>query len=76
MSEMQIYIVEAMVAGFVSIIVWAIRLEGIAKRSRDDITELKDAHRALDNKVVDKLSEVEKSLARIERRLGTSNPNG
>lgn len=66
-----------LVVGF---IVWLIRLEGIAQQNRERIVEvdaksskaiekLEVKHEALDSKIVDKLSVIEKSLAKIEGRL-------
>lgn len=39
----------------------------------DSLKELRSKHEALDNKIVDKLSNVEKSLAKIEGRLSIQN---
>lgn len=65
-------------------IIWAIRLEGKIDMHEDAIKEIKTQHiadlkkevekleirhNALDSKIVDKLSVIEKSLAKIEGRL-------
>jgi len=39
----------------------------------ESLKELRTKHEALDNKIVDKLSNVEKSLAKIEGRLSIKN---
>jgi len=57
-------------------IIWLIRLEGkvsygetMQKELSGEIKDLRTKHEALDSRIVDKLSNVEKSLAKIEGRL-------
>jgi hypothetical protein len=50
-------------------IVWLIRLEGKTNYNERAIEKLEVKHDALDNKIVEKLSVIEKSLAKIEGRL-------
>jgi hypothetical protein len=66
----------AVIGVCVSGIVWLIRLEGVVKADRretdilrSDIEDLRHRHEALDSKVVEKLSIIEKTLARIEGYL-------
>lgn len=61
------------------LIVWLVRLEGRASHSKEliidcqkDIAEMRIKHESLDSKVVEQLSQVRESLARIEGRLGVS----
>lgn len=68
---------------FVGVVVWFARLEGRINNCeqrnddlKDDITDLRSKHEALDNRIVDKLSNVEKSLAKIEGRLSINNNEG
>lgn len=57
----------------VPVVVWLVRLEGMVKMQRresdllkEEIGSLRTKHEALDSKVVEKLSLIEKTLARIE----------
>lgn len=75
--------VEALISSIIaliSVIVWLIRLEGrvnnldstlVDFKSRTDssIQEAKVRHESLDSKIVQKLSDIEKSLARIQGQL-------
>lgn len=54
----------------VGFIVWLIRLEGKTNYNERMIEKLEIKHDALDNKIVEKLSVIEKSLAKIEGRIG------
>lgn len=53
----------------IGLVVWLIRLEGKANYNEKAIEKLEVKHEALDSKIVDKLSVIEKSLAKIEGRL-------
>ena len=66
---------EFLLAG-VGVIVWLIRLEGKAIYNEKGLAKLEVKHEALDNKIVDKLSNVEKSLAKIEGYLQIETNNG
>ena len=64
------------VGSIVLFTVWFIRLEGkiynVETRQddqNDSLKELRTKHEALDNKIVEKLSNVERSLAKIEGQL-------
>lgn len=57
-------------------VIWFVRLEGLSKFNyrmieelHTEITELRVKHEALDSKIVDKLSVIERSLAKIEGRI-------
>lgn len=63
----------AVVSLVVALIVWLIRLEGKANTNEKAIEKLEVKHDALDSKIVDKLSVIEKSLAKIEGRLSIEN---
>jgi hypothetical protein len=67
--------------GTVAFIVWLVRLEGrvtyearITSANEKRIDTLEEKHHALDSKVVEQLSDVRESLARIEGALGVK-PN-
>lgn len=58
-------------------VVWLVRLEGRINQveahnldTQKDIDDLRIRHEDLNEKLVSKLSEIEKALARIEGRLG------
>jgi hypothetical protein len=58
-------------------IVWLIRLEGKIKmidraniETQKDVDELRVKHEALDSKIIDQLSKIRESLARLEGKLG------
>lgn len=64
-------------AALIGFVVWLVRLEGKTKenetanmRTQKDIDELRIRHESLDSKVVEQLSSVRESLARIEGALG------
>ena len=64
----------------VTIVAWLIRLEGrvgygekLTKANEKSLDELRAKHEALDSKIVEKLSNVERSLAKIEGRLSINN---
>lgn len=54
---------------FISLIVWSVRLEGKVAFAQKEISELKIKHDSLDSQLVEKISTIEKTLARIEGRL-------
>jgi hypothetical protein len=61
-------------------IVWLIRLEGKIKmidraniETQKDVDELRVKHEALDSKIIDQLSKIRESLARLEGKLGVDN---
>lgn len=56
----------------VGLIAWIVRLESQAQAMRLELESLKIKHHALDSKVVEQLSQVRESLARIEGKLGVS----
>ena len=58
------------VLSIVGLIVWAVRLEGRVNQVEKIQTSLEIKHEASDSKVVDQLSDVRESLARIEGHLG------
>lgn len=67
-------------AGLIGVVVWLVRLEGrvnyIDAAQKDlhaDVAELRVKHESLDSKVVEQLSQVRESLARIEGALGVRN---
>lgn len=62
---------------FIAGIVWLVRLEGkinqvekLNDNTQKDVDDLRIRHEALDERLMRKLSEIEKSLARIEGFLG------
>ena len=64
-------------AGGIGVIVWLVRLEGRVTAVNDktdhnqkDVTALGIKHESLDSKIVEQLSEVKQSLARLEGALG------
>ena len=66
-----------LILGVIGAAIWLVRLEGqvkglkeVNKLQADSIKEIKFKHDSLDNKIMEKLSEVEKTLARIEGHLG------
>lgn len=69
------------VVGALSIaLIWLIRLEGkvaftekMQAEQSGEVKELRTKHEQLDSKIVEKLSNVEKSLAKIEGRLSINN---
>jgi len=56
----------------VGLMIWLVRLEGKLRYTEDSLTKLEVKHDALDNKIVEKLSLIEKSLARLEGRLNVT----
>lgn len=61
----------------IGFIVWLVRLEGkinaVEKsnvETQKDVDELRARHEALDSKIVEQLSEIRESLARLEGSLG------
>lgn len=71
----------------VGVVVWLIRLEGKIKNNSDKIEAVETNHtreidkleirqEALENKIFDKLSVIEKSLAKIEGRLSIEHVKG
>lgn len=62
------------------VVSWLIRLEGrvtygekLSHANEKSLDELRAKHEALDSKIVEKLSNVERSLAKIEGRLSIDN---
>jgi chromosome segregation ATPase len=58
-------------------VVWLVRLEGRINQvessnieTQKDVDDLRLKHESLDERLVNKLSEIERALARIEGRLG------
>ena len=73
----------SVVSGVVGVIVWLVRLEASSNQTRDrhkDLLEklvrLEQKYEALDTRIVEKLSVIEKSLAKIEGRLSLSVKQG
>lgn len=67
-------------SGLVFVVAWLIRLEGrvtygekLIRANEKSLDELRAKHEALDSKIVEKLSNVERSLAKIEGRLSINN---
>ncbi len=67
---------QAVLAG-VGFIVWLVRLEGkihaaekASHETQKDVDDLRARHEALDSKIVEQLSEIRESLARLEGSLG------
>lgn len=59
-----------LVGALIGLIVWLVRLEGKATNSEKQLDALQIKHESLDSKVVEQLSDVRESLARIEGALG------
>lgn len=57
----------------VGLVVWLIRLEGRVNFAQNLVNKLEVRHESLDNKIVNKLSDIEKALAKIEGRLSIEN---
>ena len=64
-------------AAAVAAIVWLVRLEGkiaqnkqLVDAAQKDVDELRTRHESLDSKIVEQLSQVRESLARLEGALG------
>lgn len=64
------------VLGAVAFIVWLVRLEGkvkhtekLAEEAQKDVDVLRVRHENLDSKIVDQLTQVRESLARLEGAL-------
>lgn len=53
----------------IGLVVWLVRLEGKALQSEKQLDALQIKHESLDSKVVEQLSDVRESLARIEGAL-------
>jgi hypothetical protein len=51
-------------------VIWLIRLEGKVKYIDRDLVILTEKHENLDSKIVNELSEIKQSLARLEGWLG------
>lgn len=65
-----------MILAFAGIIVYAVRIEGRVnyiekanKETQKDVDELRIKHENLDSKLLNKISDLEKTLARIEGSL-------
>lgn len=54
----------------VGVVIWLIRLEGKVKYLERDLDILTIKHNDLDSKLLERISKIEQSLARIEGRLG------
>jgi len=64
------------ITSVIGVVIWFVRLEGLSKYNyrmieelQREILELRTKHEALDSKIVEKLSVIEKTLAKIEGRL-------
>lgn len=67
----------------IGFIVWLVRLEGkinavekSGHETQKDVDDLRARHEALDSKIVEQLSEIRESLARLEGSLGIRNKKG
>jgi hypothetical protein len=67
----------------VAVIVWLVRLEGkihaadkANHETQKDVDDLRVRHEALDSKIVEQLSEIRESLARLEGSLGIKHKRG
>lgn len=70
MESVQLLInVWPLIAALVGLVVWLVRLEGKALNSEKQLDALQIKHESLDSKVVEQLSDVRESLARIEGAL-------
>ncbi len=65
------------VLAIVALIVWLVRLEGkvgqnyrLVTEAQKDVDDLRIRHESLDSKIVEQLSQVKESLARLEGALG------
>lgn len=56
----------------IAALIWLVRLEGKMSNTKESLKELKIKHEALDSKIIDKLSLIEQSLARLEGRLSVT----
>lgn len=73
----------AMVSGLILGVVWLVRLEGKIHaavnanvETQKDVDELRVKHEQLDSKVLEQLSEIKQSLARLEGSLGLVRTKG
>lgn len=69
--------------GGIAAIVWLVRLEGKIHaavnanvETQKDVDELRVKHEQLDSKVLEQLSEIKQSLARLEGSLGLARTKG
>ncbi len=60
----------------VGVVVWLIRLEGKTNYAAKGLDKLETKHDALESKIVDKLSIIEKSISKIEGLLSIENQRG
>jgi len=56
----------------IGFIAWLVRLEFVTKQNKYDVAMLWKKHDDLDKTVMEKLSKIESSLARIEGRLSAT----
>ena len=70
------------IASGVAVVVWLVRLEGkinAADKSnletQKDVDELRIKHEELDSKIIEQLSKIRESLARLEGSLGVHKKN-
>jgi hypothetical protein len=71
--------ISQLIGGLICAIVWFVRLEGkvLAEQEKNKelfskIAKVEEKHDALDNRIVEKLSYIERSLARLEGRFLTN----
>ena len=57
----------------IGLVVWLIRLEGKTNYAARGLEKLETRHEALESKIVEKLSVIEKSIAKIEGWLSIEN---
>lgn len=67
-------------SGLIGVVVWFVRLEGrinmqdnIIQDAQADIKDLRIRHEALDSKVLEKISQIQQAVARIEGMLEAKN---
>lgn len=68
------------ITGFLAVVIWGIRLEGrinmhdtLIEDAQADIKDLRIRHEALDSKVLEKISQIQQAVARIEGMLESKN---
>lgn len=59
-----------LISTLVGLIIWFTRLESKTNRNEKDISKIEKKHDNLESKLIDELSDVKQSLARIEGSLG------
>lgn len=68
-DERLVWLLPAVIS-VIGCIIWFVRLEGRINYSERAVEKLEAKHDALDMKIVDKLSIIEKSLSKIEGIMG------